>query len=95
MMLQPRFLEVEMKERMMAKSSAPSWQWKPPEIFFLDLNHAAVAFGLIVSEGHGRIVKEAQGVPFAIDQGPDEIMSGPSRLAAAPGVHARRSQAPR
>ena len=35
MTFQPRFLAVEMKERMMAKSSAPSWERKPPEIFIL------------------------------------------------------------
>jgi hypothetical protein len=56
MTFQPRFLAVEMKERMMAKSSAPSWQRKPPEIFILTFHHAAVAFGLIVGERHGRIV---------------------------------------
>ena len=35
MTFQPCFFAVEMKERMAAKSVAPSWQRKPPEIFCL------------------------------------------------------------
>ena len=51
MTFQPCFLAVAMNERMVAKS---------------DLHHAGVAFGLIVGEGHGQIVEEAQDVLFAI-----------------------------
>ena len=36
--------------------------------FLLDLHHAHVAFGLIVAEGHGRIVEKAQGVLLAGDE---------------------------
>ena len=35
MMFQPCFLAVEMKPRTVAKSSAPFWLRKPPEIFCL------------------------------------------------------------
>src|SRR5215831_12794746 len=51
--------------------------------FLLDLHHAGVAFGLIVGEGHGRIVEEAQNVLFAICEAQEKIMSGSARLATA------------
>src|SRR6516165_5436739 len=38
--------------------------------FLLDLHHAGVAFGLIVGEGHGRIVEEAQNVLLAMTRPP-------------------------
>ena len=55
MMFQPCFLAVEKKERMSAKSIAPSNAGD----FLTKLHHAPVAFGLIVGEGNGRIAKEA------------------------------------
>src|SRR6516165_5027856 len=51
--------------------------------FLLDLHHAGVAFGLIVGEGHGRIVEEAQNVLFSICEAQEKIMSGSARLATA------------
>ena len=49
----------------------------------LDLHHACVAFGLIVGEGHGEIVEEAQDVLFATCEAQEQIMSGSARLATA------------
>ena len=49
-----------------------------------ELHHAPVAFGLIVGEGHGRIVKEAQRVFFACCEAQEEIVSGSARLTTAP-----------
>ena len=43
--------------------------------FLLDLHHAAVAFGLIVGERHGGIMKEAQRILFAQLEAQEEIMS--------------------
>ena len=83
MMFQPCFLAVEKKERMSAKSIAPSGERKPPEIL-PKLHHAPVAFGLIVGEGNRRIVEEAQGVLFACCKTQEEIMSGSARRTAAP-----------
>jgi hypothetical protein len=53
MTFQPCFFEVEMKERMVAKSAAPSWQRKPPEIFILTF---IMRFVTLTSTGYGDIV---------------------------------------
>ena len=81
-MFQPCFLAVEKKERMSAKSVAPSGERKPPEIFCRSFI-MPVAFGLIVGEGNRRIVKEAQRVLFAGCETQEEIMSGSARRTAA------------
>ena len=52
--------------------------------FLTKLHHAPVAFGLIVGEGNGRIVKEAQRVLFARCEAQEEIVSGSARRTAAP-----------
>jgi hypothetical protein len=46
--------------------------------FLFDLHHASIAFGLIVGEGHGRIVEKAQSVLLA---GCVALVSGSARLA--------------
>jgi hypothetical protein len=51
--------------------------------FLLDLRRAAVAFGLIVGEGHIRIAEKAKDVLFAGCKTRDEIVSGPGRLGGA------------
>src|SRR3954468_8675268 len=58
--------------------------------FLPDLHHAPVALGLIVGEGHGGIVQEAQHVVLAGAEAQEEIMAGaswrsPPSLAAAVG----------
>ena len=50
--------------------------------FLFDLHHAGVAFGLIVGEGHGQIVEEAQDVLFAICQAQEKIVPSAARFAA-------------
>jgi hypothetical protein len=58
--------------------------------FLLDLHHAGVAFGLIVGEGHGRIVEEAQNVLFSICETQEKIMSGsPGRLPGQSHIYQR------
>ena len=52
--------------------------------FLTELNHAPVAFGLVVGEGNSRVVKEAQCVFFARCEAQEEIVSGSARRAAAP-----------
>jgi hypothetical protein len=70
-------LAVEKKDRMSAKSMAPSAERKPPEIFYR-------GFGLIVGEGHRWIVKKAQRVLFALCKTQSEIVSGSARHMTAP-----------
>src|SRR3954454_19891071 len=58
--------------------------------FLPDLHHAPIALGLIVGEGHGGIVQEAQHVVLAGAEAQEEIMAGaswrsPPSLAAAVG----------
>ena len=48
------------------------------------LHHAPVAFGLIVGEGDGWIVKEAQRVVFACGEAQEEIVSGSARRTTTP-----------
>ena len=82
MMAQPCFLAVEKKERMSAKSMAPSTERKPLEIFWRNFI-MRIALGLIVGEGHGRIVKKAQRVLFTRCQAQKEIVPGSARRTAA------------
>src|SRR3954466_3729785 len=49
-----------------------------PGDFLPDLHHAPVALGLIVGEGHGGIVQEAQPVVLAGAEAQEEIVAGAS-----------------
>jgi hypothetical protein len=44
------------------------------KLLFCYLHHAGVAFGLIVGEGRGRSVEEAQDVLFAICEAQEKIV---------------------
>jgi hypothetical protein len=79
-------LAVEMKERITAKSNAPSRLPEAAGDFLFDLHHAHVAFGLIVGEGPIRIGEEAQDVRPAAGETQEKIVSGSTRLAASPFV---------
>lgn len=56
---------------------------EPAGDFLLDLHHAAVAFGLIVSEGNGRVVEEAQRILLARREAQEEIVPGAAGRATA------------
>src|ERR1700704_5403476 len=59
--------------------------------FLAQLHHPGVAFGLVVGEGHVRIVQKPQYVVPALVEAPEEIMADASRLpAAALGAAQRR-----
>ena len=80
---QPCFFAVEITDRRVAKSSAPLIERKPPEIFWR-LHHASVALALVVGKGDGEIMEETQGVGLAGLKAQEEIVSGATRLSAAP-----------
>ena len=69
---------------MSAKSIAPSAERKRAGDFLPSCIPMRVALGLIVGEGHRRIVKEAQRVLFARCEAQEEIVSGSARRTAAP-----------
>ena len=51
--------------------------------FLFDLHHPHVAFGLIVGEGHVRIIEEAQRVFLAMVETREEIVAGAAWRTAA------------
>jgi hypothetical protein len=52
--------------------------------FLTELHHAPVTLGLIVGEGNGWIVEEAQRVLLACCPAQEQVVSGAARRAAAP-----------
>ena len=82
MMFQPCFLAVEKKRADDRKVGCAFERSKAAGDFLAELHHAPVAFGLIVGEGNGRIVKEAQCVFFACCEAQEEIVSGSARRRA-------------
>ena len=51
--------------------------------FLPQLHHAGIAFGLIIGEGHVRIVQKPQHVAPALIETEEKIVADPSRLYAA------------
>ena len=84
MTFQPCFSAVPMGDRMIAKFIAPSRLRKPLEIFCFDLHHAAIAFGLVIGEGHSRIDGEAQNVLFARGEAQERLCPVRRRLRPRP-----------
>ena len=67
--------------------ASPLLRAEAPGDFLSDLHHAPVALGLIVGEGHGGIVQEAQHVVLAGAETQKEMVRrGPRRLPLVAGV---------
>jgi hypothetical protein len=78
---------------LLANRSRPrAWARNSAGDFLPQLHHACVGFGLVVGEGHIRIVQEAQDVAPALMQAQEEVMADASWLPAAALGAAQRRQ---